>query len=167
MYRSPNSNDPGAQGHGEPIRQHAVQASPTCGSSVSRSTTTRSGPTNTFIVLSWSISSPKLWTLSAPVIWVVFSDPKTSSLDRVALVTIGRKDVSYSSRPSCPGLLQRSRVQQIRSSCCLTINPVHSGRLGGLFRPENFIVGQSGAGNNWAKGRRPFFTQPSYLGLLQ
>jgi len=27
-----------------------------------------------------------------------------------------------------------------------------SGRYGALFRPDNFIYGQSGAGNNWAKG---------------
>ena len=38
------------------------------------------------------------------------------------------------------------------------MDPVRSGRLGGLFRPENFIFGQSGAGNNWAKRRKLFFT---------
>ncbi|KAJ7034667.1 Tubulin/FtsZ, GTPase domain-containing protein [Mycena alexandri] len=27
-----------------------------------------------------------------------------------------------------------------------------SGPLGGLFRPDNFVFGQNGAGNNWAKG---------------
>jgi hypothetical protein len=25
--------------------------------------------------------------------------------------------------------------------------------LGSLFRPDNFVAGQNGAGNNWAKGR--------------
>jgi len=34
-----------------------------------------------------------------------------------------------------------------------TMDSVRSGPLGGLFRPDNFIFGQSGAGNNWAKGR--------------
>ena len=29
---------------------------------------------------------------------------------------------------------------------------VRSGPFGSLFRPDNFIFGQSGAGNNWAKG---------------
>ena len=29
---------------------------------------------------------------------------------------------------------------------------VRSGNLGNLFRPDNFVYGQSGAGNNWAKG---------------
>lgn len=27
-----------------------------------------------------------------------------------------------------------------------------AGPFGGLFRPDNFIFGQTGAGNNWAKG---------------
>ena len=27
-----------------------------------------------------------------------------------------------------------------------------SGPYGTLFRPDNFVFGQSGAGNNWAKG---------------
>ena len=34
-----------------------------------------------------------------------------------------------------------------------TMEYVRSGPLGGLFRPDNFVFGQSGAGNNWAKGR--------------
>lgn len=29
---------------------------------------------------------------------------------------------------------------------------IRSGPLGGLFRPDNIVFGQSGAGNNWAKG---------------
>ncbi|KIM31359.1 hypothetical protein M408DRAFT_7141 [Serendipita vermifera MAFF 305830] len=33
-----------------------------------------------------------------------------------------------------------------------TMDSVRSGPLGGLFRPDNFVFGQSGAGNNWAKG---------------
>lgn len=33
------------------------------------------------------------------------------------------------------------------------MDSVRSGPLGGLFRPDNFVFGQSGAGNNWAKGR--------------
>lgn len=33
-----------------------------------------------------------------------------------------------------------------------TMDTVKSGPLGKLFRPDNFIFGQSGAGNNWAKG---------------
>ncbi|RVD92759.1 alpha-beta tubulin [Tubulinosema ratisbonensis] len=33
-----------------------------------------------------------------------------------------------------------------------TMETVKQGALGNLFRPDNFIFGQSGAGNNWAKG---------------
>lgn len=33
-----------------------------------------------------------------------------------------------------------------------TMDTVRQGPLGSLFRPDNFIFGQSGAGNNWAKG---------------
>jgi len=33
-----------------------------------------------------------------------------------------------------------------------TMDSIRSGPLGSLFRPDNFIFGQSGAGNNWAKG---------------
>ncbi|CAI8024664.1 Tubulin beta-2 chain [Geodia barretti] len=33
-----------------------------------------------------------------------------------------------------------------------TIDSVRSGKLGQLYRPDNFVFGQSGSGNNWAKG---------------
>ncbi|KAF9924819.1 hypothetical protein FBU30_005268 [Linnemannia zychae] len=33
-----------------------------------------------------------------------------------------------------------------------TIDAVRTGPFGDLFRPDNYIFGQSGAGNNWAKG---------------
>ncbi|GAA6064353.1 hypothetical protein JCM10212_004679 [Sporobolomyces blumeae] len=33
-----------------------------------------------------------------------------------------------------------------------TMDVIRSGPLGGLFRPDNIVFGQSGAGNNWAKG---------------
>lgn len=32
------------------------------------------------------------------------------------------------------------------------MDAVRSGPFGNLFRPDNFVFGQSGAGNNWAKG---------------
>uniref|UniRef100_A0A2K6DRD6 Tubulin beta chain n=1 Tax=Macaca nemestrina TaxID=9545 RepID=A0A2K6DRD6_MACNE len=32
-----------------------------------------------------------------------------------------------------------------------TMDSVHSGPFGQIFRPDNFVLGQSGAGNNWAK----------------
>ncbi|KAG8493693.1 hypothetical protein CXB51_011738 [Gossypium anomalum] len=33
-----------------------------------------------------------------------------------------------------------------------TMDSIRSGPYGQIFRPDNFIYGQSGAGNNWAKG---------------
>merc|ERR1712118_50030 len=33
-----------------------------------------------------------------------------------------------------------------------TMDSVRAGPLGQLFRPDNFVFGQTGAGNNWAKG---------------
>lgn len=32
------------------------------------------------------------------------------------------------------------------------MDAVRSSQFGHLFRPDNFVFGQSGAGNNWAKG---------------
>ena len=32
------------------------------------------------------------------------------------------------------------------------MDSVRSGPYGQIFRPDNFIFGQTGAGNNWAKG---------------
>mmetsp|Transcript_4794 Transcript_4794/g.6456 ORF Transcript_4794/g.6456 Transcript_4794/m.6456 type:complete len:445 (-) Transcript_4794:358-1692(-) len=33
-----------------------------------------------------------------------------------------------------------------------TMDSIRAGPLGKVFRPDNFVFGQSGAGNNWAKG---------------
>jgi len=33
-----------------------------------------------------------------------------------------------------------------------TMDAIRAGPMGQLFRPDNFVFGQSGAGNNWAKG---------------
>jgi len=33
-----------------------------------------------------------------------------------------------------------------------TMDSIRAGSLGQLFRPDNYVFGQSGAGNNWAKG---------------
>ena len=32
-----------------------------------------------------------------------------------------------------------------------TMDSVRSGPFGQIFRPDNFVFGQTGAGNNWAK----------------
>ena len=41
-----------------------------------------------------------------------------------------------------------------------TMDSVRSGPFGTLFRPDNFVFGQSGAGNNWAKGH---YTEGEFL----
>ncbi len=41
-----------------------------------------------------------------------------------------------------------------------TMDSVRSGRYGEIFRPDNFVFGESGAGNNWAKGH---YTEGSEL----
>lgn len=41
-----------------------------------------------------------------------------------------------------------------------TLDAIRSGRLGGIYRPDNLIAGESGAGNNWAKG---FYTEGAEL----
>jgi len=33
-----------------------------------------------------------------------------------------------------------------------TMDAIRAGPFGGVFRPDNYVFGQSGAGNNWAKG---------------
>ena len=39
-------------------------------------------------------------------------------------------------------------ISDIRNNLLL----YRSGPYGAVFRPDNFVFGQSGAGNNWAKG---------------
>ncbi|KAG8896127.1 Tubulin beta-2 chain [Tulasnella sp. 403] len=51
----------------------------------------------------------------------------------------------------------RSMQIDLESGVC---NKLRSGPLGGLFRPDTFVHGQSGAGNNWAKG---YYTEGAEL----
>ncbi len=44
-----------------------------------------------------------------------------------------------------------------------TMDSVRGGPYGRFFRPENFCFGQSGAGNNWAKGH---YTEGKLFGQL-
>ena len=43
------------------------------------------------------------------------------------------------------------------------MDSVRAGPFGQLFRPDNFVFGQSGAGNNWAKGH---YTEGTILNFL-
>ena len=40
-----------------------------------------------------------------------------------------------------------------------TMDAVRGSAYGQLFRPDNYVYGQSGAGNNWAKGH---YTEGTY-----
>merc|ERR1719362_2056185 len=43
------------------------------------------------------------------------------------------------------------------------MDSVRAGPFGQLFRPDNFVFGQTGAGNNWAKGH---YTEGAELGTF-
>ncbi|KAG8932540.1 Tubulin beta-2 chain [Tulasnella sp. 417] len=53
--------------------------------------------------------------------------------------------------------IPRSTQIDLESGVC---NRIRSGPLGGLFRPDTYIAGESGAGNNWAKG---YYTEGAEL----
>ena len=48
-----------------------------------------------------------------------------------------------------------------------TMDSVRSGPYGQVFRPDNFVFGQSGAGNNWAKGHYTEGTSNLIYNLFQ
>lgn len=52
---------------------------------------------------------------------------------------------------------EASRGRYVPRSILVDLEPgaldgISSGPFGQIFRPDNFVFGQSGAGNNWAKG---------------
>lgn len=56
-----------------------------------------------------------------------------------------------------PSLSQTSSNKYVPRAVLVDLEPgtmdsVRAGPLGQLFRPDNFVFGQAGAGNNWAKG---------------
>ena len=40
----------------------------------------------------------------------------------------------------------------MNSTLTISFKQIRSGSLGQLFRPDTFVTGDTGAGNNWAKG---------------
>ena len=44
------------------------------------------------------------------------------------------------------------------------MDSLKAGPIGKLFRPDNFVFGQSGAGNNWAKGH---YTEGTHFKFTQ
>ncbi|XP_077503393.1 tubulin beta chain-like [Amblyomma americanum] len=93
----------------------------------------------------------------------VFPLPKDEQLYKW-LSAIPRKDfVPTANNKTCPmwrphsSLFGGARGKYVPRAILLDLEPgtmdsVRSGPFGQLFRPDNFIFGQSGAGNNWAKG---------------
>ncbi|XP_041932081.1 tubulin beta chain-like isoform X8 [Alosa sapidissima] len=63
----------------------------------------------------------------------------------------------YFSEPSANKFVPRSIMVDLEPG---TMDSVRSGHLGNLFSPDNYIFGQNGAGNNWAKGH---YTEGSEL----
>jgi tubulin beta len=47
-----------------------------------------------------------------------------------------------------------------------TMDSVRSGPFGQIFRPDNFVFGQSGAGNNWAKGHYTEGAERAFVAIL-
>ncbi|KAI9197070.1 tubulin beta-4 chain [Polychytrium aggregatum] len=71
-------------------------------------------------------------------------------------VQLERVDVYFNEVPG-PKYVPRSVMVDLEPG---TMDAVRSGPYGDLFRPDNFIFGQSGAGNNWAKG---YYTEGAEL----
>ncbi|KAI5062156.1 hypothetical protein GOP47_0022695 [Adiantum capillus-veneris] len=55
----------------------------------------------------------------------------------------------YYNEASCGRYVPRAVLMDLEPG---TMDSVRSGPYGQIFRPDNFVFGQSGAGNNWAKG---------------
>lgn len=55
----------------------------------------------------------------------------------------------YYNEASCGRFVPRAVLMDLEPG---TMDSVRTGPFGQIFRPDNFVFGQSGAGNNWAKG---------------
>uniref|UniRef100_A0A6N2MIB7 Tubulin beta chain n=1 Tax=Salix viminalis TaxID=40686 RepID=A0A6N2MIB7_SALVM len=55
----------------------------------------------------------------------------------------------YYNEASCGRFVPRAVLMDLEPG---TMDSLRSGPYGQIFRPDNFVFGQSGAGNNWAKG---------------
>jgi tubulin beta len=63
-------------------------------------------------------------------------------------VQLERVNVYYN-EASCGRFVPRAVLMDLEPG---TMDAVRTGPYGQIFRPDNFVFGQSGAGNNWAKG---------------
>lgn len=55
----------------------------------------------------------------------------------------------YYNEAGCGRFVPRAVLMDLEPG---TMDSIRSGPYGQIFRPDNFVFGQSGAGNNWAKG---------------
>ena len=55
----------------------------------------------------------------------------------------------YYNEASCGRFVPRAVLMDLEPG---VMDSIRSGPYGQVFRPDNFVFGQSGAGNNWAKG---------------
>ncbi|MFS7917386.1 Tubulin beta-2 chain [Helianthus anomalus] len=55
----------------------------------------------------------------------------------------------YYNEASCARFVPRAVLMDLEPG---TMDSLRSSPYGQIFRPDNFVFGQSGAGNNWAKG---------------
>lgn len=68
---------------------------------------------------------------------------------------VGKSDLQlervnvYYNEASCGRYVPRAVLMDLEPG---TMDSVRTGPYGQIFRPDNFVFGQSGAGNNWAKG---------------
>ncbi|ELK15047.1 Tubulin beta-5 chain [Pteropus alecto] len=97
------------------------------------------------------ITTPSL-PKNSPAFWEVISDehgidPAGGYVGDSAL-QLERINVYYN-ESSSQKYVPRAALVDLEPG---TMDSVRSGPFGQLFRPDNFIFGQTGAGNNWAKG---------------
>ncbi|KAK7211064.1 hypothetical protein V2G26_018242 [Clonostachys chloroleuca] len=70
----------------------------------------------------------------------VYNGDSRQQLDRIGV---------YFNETSSKKYVPRAVLVDLEPS---TMDAIRGGSLGQLFRPDNFVFGQAGAGNNWAKG---------------
>ncbi|KAK1379394.1 Tubulin beta chain [Heracleum sosnowskyi] len=60
--------------------------------------------------------------------------------------------IVYYNKASCGRFGPRAVLMDLEPD---TMDNVRTGPYGQIFHPDNFLFGQSGTGNNWAKGHSP------------
>ncbi|KAF6149835.1 hypothetical protein GIB67_010909 [Kingdonia uniflora] len=74
-------------------------------------------------------------------------DP-TGRVAKTSDLQLERVNVYYN-ESSCGRYVPRAVLMDLEPG---TMDSIRTGPYGQIFRPDNFVFGQSGAGNNWAKG---------------